>query len=210
MARYRESQCKLCRTEGIKLFLKGDRCYSDKCAFERRGYAPGEHGQTRARKKRSDYGTQLREKQKLKRMYGLMEKQFKSFFYKAERGKGVTGTNLLLFLERRLDNMVYRMGFAGSRSDARQLVRHGHFLVNGRKVTIPSYLVAMGDTVAVREKSRKTVRILEAMDTVARRGVPQWIELDKDNFSALLKALPSREDLTMPVEEQMVVEFYSK
>lgn len=194
----------------MKLFIKGDRCYSDKCAFERRAYAPGEHGQTRARKKRSDYGVQLREKQKLKRMFGLMEKQFRSYFHKAERGKGVTGTKLLLLLERRLDNMVYRMGFAGSRGEARQLVRHGHFFVNGKKVTIPSYLVSMGDTVGVRERSRKAARILEAMDTVARRGVPQWIDLDKENFSALLRELPSREDLTMPVDEQMVVEFYSK
>ena len=210
MARNTESSCKICRSEGIKLFLKGDRCYSDKCAFERRGYAPGEHGQMRARKKRSDYGLQLREKQKLKRMFGMMEKQFRSYFHKAERGKGVTGTKLLLLLERRLDNMVYRMGFAGSRNEARQLVRHGHFAVNGRKVTIPSYLVATGDKVTVREKSRNTARILEAMDTVARRGLPQWIEVDKANFSALVKALPAREELIMPVDEQMVVEFYSK
>jgi len=210
LARYRESLCKLCRAEGTKLFLKGDRCYSDKCSFERRGYAPGEHGQTRARRKRSDYGLQLREKQKLKRMFGLMEKQFRSYFYKAERGKGVTGTKLLLMLESRLDNMVYRMGFAGSRNEGRQLVRHGHFTVNGKKVTIPSYLVTVGDTVQVREKSRNTARILEAMNTVARRGVPDWIELDKAQFSAVVKALPTREELTMPVEEQMVVEFYSK
>jgi len=210
LARYRESSCKICRGEGIKLFLKGDRCYSDKCAFERRGYAPGEHGQMRARRKRSDYGLQLREKQKLKRSFGLMEKQFRNYFHKAERRKGVTGTNLLVLLERRLDNMVYRMGFAASRNEARQLVRHGHFVVNGRKVNIPSYLLSVGDRVTIREKSRNTARILDAMDTVVRRGLPTWIEVDKAGFTAEVKALPTREELTMPIDEQMVVEFYSK
>jgi small subunit ribosomal protein S4 len=194
----------------LKLFLKGDRCYSDKCAIERRGYAPGEHGQMRARKKKSDYGIQLREKQKLKRMFRLMEKQFHGYFFKAERGKGVTGTKLLIMLERRLDNMVYRLGFAGSRDEARQLVRHGHFLVNGKKVDIPSYLTTIGDKIEVRVKSRNIAKILEAMDTVARRGIPQWLEMDKDNFSGLVKMMPNREELTMPIQEQMVVEFYSK
>lgn len=208
MARYRGSSCRLCRGEGVKLFLKGDRCYSDKCAFERRGYAPGDHGQMR--RKKSDYGTQLREKQKLKRMFGLLEKQFKGYFEKGDRQKGVSGTNLLLLLEKRLDNMVYRIGFANSRNEARQLVRHSHFLVNGEKVNIPSYQVKVGDAIQVREKSRKTGSILEAMDTVARRGIPQWIEFDKDGFQGTLKALPSREELTMPVQEQLVVEFYSK
>lgn len=208
MARYREAYCRLCRAEGIKLFLKGDRCYSDKCAFERRGYVPGEHGQTR--KKQSDYGIQLREKQKLKRMSGLMEKQFKGYFEKADRQKGVTGTNLLLLLEKRLDNMVYRMGFANSRNEARQLVRHCHFLVNGKRVTIPSFQVKVGDVIQVTEKSRKVARILDAMETVARRSVPQWLELDKDAFSGVVKALPSREELTMPIQEQLIVEFYSK
>ena len=208
MARYREAYCRLCRAEGIKLFLKGDRCYSDKCAFERRGYVPGEHGQTR--KKQSDYGIQLREKQKLKRMSGLMEKQFKGYFEKADRQKGVTGTNLLLLLEKRLDNMVYRMGFANSRNEARQLVRHCHFLVNGKRVTIPSFQVKVGDVIQVTEKSRKVARILDAMETVARRSVPQWLELDKDAFSGVVKALPSREELTMPIHEQLIVEFYSK
>lgn len=192
----------------MKLFLKGDRCYSDKCAFERRGYAPGEHGQMR--RKKSDYGVQLREKQKLRRMYGLLEKQFAGYFVRADRQKGVTGSNLLLLLERRLDNMVYRMGFASSRNEARQLVRHSHFLVNGRKVNIPSYIVNVGDTIQVKEKSRTMGCIIEAMDTVARRGVPEWLELNKDAFTGTVKALPTREELTMPIQEQLVVEFYSK
>jgi len=192
----------------VKLFLKGDRCYSDKCAFERRGYLPGEHGQSR--KKRSDYGIQLREKQKLKRMFGLLEKQFKGYFEKAERQKGVTGTTLLILLDRRLDNMVYRLGFANSRNEARQLVRHNHFLVNEKRVNIPSYLINVGDNIQVREKSRKTVRILDALETVARRGIPQWLELDQNNFTGIVKALPAREELAMPIQEQLVVEFYSK
>jgi small subunit ribosomal protein S4 len=208
LARYRGSECRLCRREGLKLFLKGDRCYSDKCAFERRGYAPGEHGQLR--RKFSDYGVQLREKQKLKRMYGLLEKQFRGYFEKADRQKGITGTNLLLFLERRLDNMVFRMGFASSRSEARQLVRHKHFLVSGRPVNIPSYVVKVGDEIQVRENSRKVERILEGMETVARRGVPQWLEVDKNSFKGVVKMLPTREELTMPVQEQLVVELYSK
>jgi small subunit ribosomal protein S4 len=192
----------------LKLFLKGDRCYTEKCAFERRGFAPGEHGQLR--KKSSDYGVQLREKQKLKRMFGLLEKQFSGYFEKAEQQKGVAGTNLLLFLERRLDNMVFRMGFANSRTEARQLIRHRHFLVSGKPVNIPSYLLGAGDEVEVREKSRKVERIVEAMETVARRGVPQWLDVDKKNFRASVKVLPTREDLTMPVNEQLVVELYSK
>lgn len=208
MARYKESVCRLCRREGLKLFLKGDRCFSDKCAFERRSYAPGDHGQMR--KKYSDYGVQLREKQKLKRMYGLLERQFRGYFGKADRQKGITGTNLLVFLERRLDNMIFRMGFANSRNEARQLVRHDHFLVNGKPVNIPSYLVNVGSEILVREKSKKVGRILEAMETVARRGVPQWLELDKDNFKGVVKSLPSREQLVMPVQEQLVVELYSK
>ena len=208
MARYRGSICRLCRSEGVKLFLKGDRCYSDKCAFERRGYQPGEHGQRR--KKRSDYGIQLREKQKLKRMFGLQEKQFKGYFEKAERQKGVTGTTLLVLLDRRLDNMVYRMGFANSRNEARQLVRHNHFLVNDKRVNIPSYLIDVGDKIQVREKSRKVTCILEALETVARRGVPQWLDLDQANFTGIVKAFPTRDELAMPIQEQLVVEFYSK
>lgn len=208
MARYTESTCRLCRREGLKLFLKGDRCYSEKCAFERRGYAPGEHGQIR--KKHSDYGVQLRAKQKIKRMYGLLEKQFRGYFEKADRHKGITGTNLLLLLERRLDNMVFRMGFANSRNEARQLVRHNHFLVSGKPVNIPSFLVKVGDDIEVRTGSRKVERILEAVETVARRGVPTWLELDKANFKGTVKVLPTRDELTMPVQEQLVVELYSK
>jgi len=208
LARYRESACRLCRREGLKLFLKGDRCYSEKCAFERRGYAPGEHGQIR--KKHSDYGVQLRAKQKLKRMYGLLEKQFRGYFEKADRQKGITGTNLLLLLERRLDNMVFRMGFANSRNEARQLVRHNHFLVSGKPVNIPSFLVKVGDDIEVRVDSRKVEKILDAVETVARRGVPTWLELDKANFKGAVKVLPTRDELTMPVQEQLVVELYSK
>jgi small subunit ribosomal protein S4 len=208
LARYRGSLCRICRSEGIKLFFKGDRCYTDKCGFERRGYAPGEHGQ--ARRKHSDYGVQLREKQRLKRMFGLLETQFKNYFEKAEKKKGVTGTNLLIFLERRLDNIVYRMGFASSRAEARLLVTQNHFLVNGKKVTIPSYLVSAGDTISVKEKSRKVARIIESMGTIARRGIPQWLELDKDQFQGVVKMLPAREDITMPIQEQLVVELYSK
>jgi len=192
----------------MKLYLKGDRCYSDKCAFERRGYPPGQHGQGRA--KFSSYGVQLREKQKVKRMYGLLEKQFRNFFARAERKKGITGTNLLIFLERRLDNMIYRLGFANSRNEARQLVLHSHFSVNGHKVNIPSYLVDVGDVIDLREKSRKVAKIGESLEAVARRGVPAWLELDKENYRGRIVALPSREDLTMPIREQLIVELYSK
>jgi small subunit ribosomal protein S4 len=208
LARYRESLCRLCRSEGVKLFLKGDRCYTDKCASERRGYAPGEHGQMR--KKLSDYGVQLREKQKLKRMYGLLESQFRNYFKKSDRQKGVTGSNLLILLERRLDNIVFRLGFANSRSEARQLVMHNHFRVNGKKVNIPSYLVSAVSVVEVSEKSRNMARIKESLEIVARRGIPQWLELDKANFRGVLKALPVREDLVMPIQEQLIVELYSK
>lgn len=191
------------------MFLKGDRCYSDKCAFDRRGYAPGQHGQRRMRKI-SDYGIQLREKQKVKRMYGLLESQFRGLFTKAEQKRGVTGTNLLVFLERRLDNVVYRLGFANSRIQARQLVRHGHFTVNGKKMNIPSYLVKVGDVIEVREKSRKIAIISEAMETVVRRGISGWLELEKSTFKATVKAYPTREELTMPIQEQLIVELYSK
>lgn len=192
----------------MKLFLKGDRCYGDRCGFERRGYPPGQHGQRRS--KVTDYGVQLREKQKVKKMYGLLEDQFRLFFEKAERQKGITGTNLLILLERRLDNIVYRLGFASSRNQARQIVRHNLILVNGRKVNIPSYMVNIGNKIEVREKSRSVPTVLEAMETVVRRGVPGWLELDKDNFTGLIKAFPSREDLTMPMHEQLIVELYSK
>ncbi|MCD6138469.1 MAG: 30S ribosomal protein S4 [Deltaproteobacteria bacterium] len=208
MARYIGSVCKLCRRENMKLFLKGDRCYSDKCAFDRRGYAPGQHGQRRS--KLSDYGIQLREKQKVKRMYGLLEDQFRRLFKKAERKRGITGTNLLIFLERRLDNVVYRLGFANSRAQARQLIRHNHFTVNGRKLNIPSYMVQIGDVIEVREKSRKVSAILEAMDTVVRRGIPTWLDMEKGQFRGTVKAYPAREELTTPIQEQLIVEFYSK
>ena len=193
----------------MKLFLKGDRCHTDKCAVERRNYAPGQHGQGRI--KVSDYGTQLREKQRIKRTYGLLEKQFRSYFEKADRMKGVTGENLLVLLERRLDSMVYRLGFATSRNEARLLVRQGHFLVNGRKVNIPSFQVRAGDVVELREKSRQVARVNEALDGVMRRGVPSWVELDRTAFKGSLKTLPVREEMTTPVfQEHLIVELYSK
>jgi small subunit ribosomal protein S4 len=209
LARYTGSSCRLCRRENLKLFLKGDRCYGDKCAFERRPYAPGQHGQRRGGKF-SDYRLQLREKQKVKRIYGSLEGQFRRYYYHAEKQKGITGTNLLILLECRLDNTVYRMGFASSRKQARQLVRHNHFLVNKRKVNIPSYQVKVGDELEVKEGSRKVQTILDAMETVVRRGIPNWIEIEKENFKGTLKAIPNREDLTMPIQEQLIVELYSK
>ena len=209
MANNTGSDCRICRRENVKLFLKGDRCYSDKCAFDRRSYPPGEHGERRGRKS-SDYGIQLREKQKIKRIYGLSEKQFHLFFERADRQKGITGTNLLVALERRLDNVVFRLGFANSRTQARQMVQHSHFLVNGRKVNIPSFQVKIGDAVEVRERSKKIQLIQDSLDAVVRRGVPQWLDLEKDNLKGVVKSLPVREDLTMPMQEQLVVELYSK
>lgn len=208
MARYRESACRICRRENMKLFLKGDRCYSDKCAFDRRGYAPGQHGQRRA--KLSDYGVQLREKQKVKRNYGLSEKQFRLTFAKADRFKGVTGENLLMMLERRLDNVVYRLGFCSSRAQARQLVRHCHFLVNGKKVNIPSYIIKPNDVVELKEKSRNVQVVNDSLDAVIRRGIPQWLELDKSGFKGIVRSVPVRDDITMPIQEQLIVELYSK
>lgn len=208
LARYRGPACRLCRRESTKLFLKGERCYTDKCAAERRQYAPGQHGQRRA--KRTDYGDQLREKQKLKRTYGVLEKQFKNYFERAAQQKGITGENLLVFLERRLDNIVYRLGFAASRAEARQLVRNGHLMVNRKKVTIASYLVKSGDTVQLREKSQKIEKIKEAMEVASRRGISRWLELDKDSFSGTVVSLPNREDITMPIREQIIVELYSR
>ena len=192
----------------MKLFLKGERCYTEKCAIDRRNYAPGQHGQSR--KKFSDYGAQLREKQKVKRLYGLLENQFRNTFKEADRQKGITGEILLALLERRLDNAVYRLGFANSRNEARQLVRHNHFLVNRSKVNIPSYLVRPGDVIEVRERSKKIVRIQEALEGVARRGTPQWLELDKDQMKASVKSLPTREEITIPIQEKLIVELYSK
>jgi len=209
LARYRGSVCRICRRENLKLFLKGDRCYSDKCAFDRRGYAPGEHGQRR-RGKTSDYGIQLREKQKVKRMYGLSEKQFHIFFQRADRQKGITGTNLLVALERRIDNVVYRLGFTDSRTQGRHFVRHNHFLVNGKKVNIPSYLMKVGDVIEIREKSKKVQAINDSLNAVVRRGVPQWLDLEKETMKGVIKALPVREDITMPIQEQLIVELYSK
>lgn len=209
MARYTGSVCRICRRENLKLFLKGDRCYSDKCAFDRRGYPPGQHGQGR-RRKVSDYGIQLREKQKVKRMYGLSEKQFRLFFKRADRQKGITGTNLLVLLERRLDNVVYRLGFVNSRSQGRHFVLHNHFLVNGKRVNIPSYQIGVDDVVEVGEKSRKIKSIEDALEAVVRRGLPQWLDLEKDNYKGVIKSFPAREDITMPIQEQLIVELYSK
>jgi len=209
LARYTDSSCKLCRRENLRLYLKGDRCYGDKCGFERRSYPPGQHGQRRGGKL-SDYRIQLREKQKVKRIYGLLEKQFRGYYYRADKQKGITGTNLLILLESRLDNVVYRMGFAASRKQARQLVRHNHFLVNNRKVNIPSYQVRPGDEVGAKDKSKKVTQVVEAMETVVRRGVPDWVEVDKEKFKGTFKALPNREDLTMPIQEQLIIELYSK
>lgn len=208
MARYTGAVCRLCRREGLKLFLKGERCYTDKCSIERRNYPPGEHGQ--ARPKFSEYAIQLREKQKLRRMYGLLEGQFRRYFDMADRSKGVTGDTLVQLLERRLDNIAYRLGFATSRAEARQLVRHGHFAVNGKKVNVPSYLTRAGDVVTVREKSRKVTRIAESLALALRRGVPDWLEVNADTFTGTVKALPARTDLTMPINEKLVVELYSK
>jgi len=209
LARYTGSVCRLCRRENIKMYLKGDRCYSDKCAFDRRGYPPGQHGQRRGRKI-SDYGIQLREKQKVKRIYGLSEKQFHLFFERAERKKGITGSNLLTMLERRFDNVVYRLGFVNSRTQGRHFVKHSHFQINGKKVNIPSYLVKEGDVIEIREKSRKMQAITDALDAVVRRGIPQWLELEKDNMKGIVNTSPEREDITMPMQEQLIVELYSK
>jgi small subunit ribosomal protein S4 len=209
LARYTEAECRLCRRENIKLFLKGDRCYTDKCGFERRSYPPGQHGQRRSGKI-SDYGIQLREKQKAKRIYGVLERQFRKYYDKAERQKGITGTNLLVLLERRLDNIVYRMGFASSRNQARQLVRHNHFTVSGKKVNIPSFQVKIGDVVEVKDGSRKIGVVKDATETFVRREKPTWLDVDGDNFRGVVKAFPNREELTMPINEQLIVELYSK
>jgi small subunit ribosomal protein S4 len=208
MARYTGSVCRLCRREGTKLFLKGDRCFSEKCAVDKRAYPPGQHGQGRPRF--SDYGLQLREKQKVKRMYGLLERQFERTLDQATRMRGRTGENLLALLERRLDNVVFRVGFATSRAEARQLVRHGHFLVNGRKADIPSLQLKPGAKITVRESSRGMVRIQGALDTLEGRSVPQWLEIDKERFEGVVKQMPTREDITLPIEEQLIVELYSR
>ena len=209
MARNIGAACRRCRRENLKLYLKGDRCYSDKCSFERRAFGPGQHGQSRF-KKQSDYAIQLREKQKVKSMYGMLESQFRLYFKKADAQKGVTGENLLILLERRLDNTIFRIGFASSRNQARQIVRHNHILINGKKVNIPSFQVSVDDVITLKEKSRANAAINENLEAVVRRGVPSWLELDKDNYKATVKALPNREELTMPMQEQLIVELYSK
>jgi small subunit ribosomal protein S4 len=198
----------LCRREGAKLFLKGDRCFTEKCSVDRRAYPPGQHGQARPRV--SNYGAQLREKQKVKRMYGLMERQFAGTVDRATRMKGRSGENLLQLLERRLDNVVFRLGFATSRAEARQLVRHGHFEVNGRKTSTPSFLVKPGYVITLREGSREIARIVGALETLEGRAIPGWLEMDKASFQGIVKALPSREDITLPIEEQLIVELYSR
>jgi small subunit ribosomal protein S4 len=208
LARYTEAKCRICRREGAKLFLKGDRCYTDKCAYERRPYAPGQHG--RIRKKMSDYAVMLREKQKTRRMYGILEGQFRAYFQRADMQRGVTGENLLSFLERRLDNAVYRLGFANSRNQARQLVHHGLFTVNAHRVTIPSLQVKIGDVIEVREKNRQSPIILEAQQVIARRGCPAWLEVDGEKLKGKVNALPTREDVQFPINEQLIVELYSK
>jgi len=208
VARTTGAVCRLCRREGLKLFLKGDRCFKEKCAFERRGYAPGQHG--RRRTKVQNYGIQLREKQKVKRMYGVLERQFRGYFARAARSKGITGTNLLQTLERRLDNVVYRLGFASSRSMARQLVSHGHIQVDGRKMSVPSALVKPGSVVALREKSRTNEQVKICVDTAKGRGVPAWLELDADQFRGTVRQLPERDEILMPIQEQLIVELYSK
>ena len=208
MARYTEAKCRICRREGGKLFLKGDRCYTDKCAYERRPYAPGQHG--RIRKKMSDYAIMLREKQQTRRMYGILEGQFRAYFQRADMKKGVTGENLLSFLERRMDNVVYRLGFANSRNQARQLVRHGIFTLNGRRVNVPSLQVKVGDVIEVRERNRQSPIILEAQQVIARRGCPAWLEVDGEKLKGKVNALPTREDVQFPINEQLIVELYSK
>jgi small subunit ribosomal protein S4 len=208
MARYTGSVCRFCRRENQKLFLKGDRCFTEKCSFERRAYPPGQHGQGRI--KFSEYGLQLREKQKVRRMYGLLEKQFRNLFAKADRLRGITGENFLGMLERRLDNVVYRAGFANSRSEARQLVRHGHFIVNGRRIDIPSLQVSKGDVVAIREKSQNLTQVKAAIEAAKRREIPQWLEMNPAAFTATVRDLPVRDDVTAPIEERLIVELYSK
>ena len=210
MARHRDAVCRLCRREGMKLFLKGLRCFTEKCAIEKRNFVPGQHGQAR-RAKMAGYGVQLREKQKTKRTYGLLERQFRNYFEKAERTKGPTGENLLVMLERRLDNAVYRMGLAGSRAQARQLVLHGHIRVSGQKVNIPSYLVTVGEEISLKDKMHQNAMVLEARNLAQSQSAAPWLEIDRENFKARVVALPRRENLQTPaINEQLIVELYSK
>ena len=208
MARYTGPACKLCRREGIKLFLKGERCYSAKCAIDRRGYPPGQHGQRRT--KATEYGTQLREKQKVRRIYGVLERQFRRFFHNAEKQRGITGENLLVMLERRLDNVVFRMGFAPSRNGARQLVQHGHVLIDGKKASIPSLLVKPGQVLTLDAGSRENAGIVESLKSREKRNFPTWIEMNVEKLQGTFKALPSKDDIALPVKEQLIVELYSK
>ena len=208
MARYTGPVCRLCRREGEKLFLKGERCYTDKCGINRRAYAPGQHGQ--GRKKLSEYGLQLREKQKARRYYGVLESQFEKYFEMANKKTGVTGDNLLSILESRLDNVVYRLGFGTSRPEARQLVLHGHFTVNGKKVNIPSYLVKVGDVISIKENSRGSEKIKAVLEMTSSRNVPQWLDLDRNTLTGKVTALAKREDIDLPIEEHLIVELYSK
>ena len=210
MARYTGANCKLCRRENIKLNLKGERCYKDKCSLEKKPYAPGMHGKRQKQKKISDYGVQLREKQKVKRIYGILEAQFRRYFEKASRADGITGEILLQFLERRLDNVVYRSGFAGSRKEARQFVRHNHITVNGRKVNIPSFSVKPGEVVQVVDASREIQRIVYSVGTSEGRGVPEWLSINKQAFRAEINRLPERQDVNYDIQESLIVELYSK
>ena len=209
MARYTGSVCRLCRRERMKLFLKGDRCFKEKCAIERRAYPPGQHGQRRGRRTLG-YGLQLREKQKVKRIYGIQERQFRTYFEKSDKKKGITGENLLIALERRLDNVVYNLGFSASRAQARQLVRHGHIRVDGKKINIPSYQVKVDQVISVKEGSRKNEFIRSSVETARGRGVPEWLELDPENFSGKVLNLPDREQIKIPIQEQLIVELYSR
>jgi len=208
MARYIGPACKLCRRENMKLFLKGDRCYTDKCAFDRRPYPPGVHGQRR--NKPTEYGVRMREKQKVRRIYGILERQFRCYFANADRQKGVTGDNLISALERRLDSAVFRMGYAATRTDARQLVRHRHLQVNGKSVNVPSYLLKPGDKITLREQSKGLARVQLAMETAGRREQPEWLDFDKNSLTGTVRALPNREAVTLPITEQLIVEFYSR
>ncbi len=210
MARYREAKCRLCRREGMKLFLKGDRCFRDTCAVEKRNFPPGQHGRDH-RPKTVGYGVQLREKQKVKRIYRVLENQFANYFANADRKKGITGETLLIFLERRIDNVICRLGFANSRDQARQLVTHGHVQIGGKKVDIASALVNVGDVISIREKTKKNQQVLDSVGTISGRGgVPAWLELDSEGLKGTVKALPKREDIQMPIDEQLIVELYSK
>ncbi|MDD2400761.1 MAG: 30S ribosomal protein S4 [Clostridia bacterium] len=209
MARYTGPVCKLCRREGVKLYLKGDRCYTEKCSVEKRAYAPGEHGQNK-RKKLSEYGLQLREKQKARRIYGVLEKQFVNYFEKADRQKGVTGENLLRLLERRFDNVVYRLGFVCSRAEGRQLVKHDHFTINGHKANIPSMLVDVGDVIQVKEKSMNSSKFKELGEIIANKNVPAWLELDKENLTGTVLSLPNKEQNDVPIDDHLIVELYSR